>query len=232
MYRYNRRPLGLEPGDRRVPPVGRSIVHNPKHPVRRGIWLLAHNLVHVLEGSYPGGKFATSEDPGPMHIPRRQVCPCPFSCVFMLHPHRFARFGREGVVPTMTSLDAGLLIGRADGPPQADDNPTDGRRPWWRSTSTAGPPAPAQPGWGEGRTKGRSSPERVRALPLPLPDCLGAKCALSPATGSSPAPPVAPTVAGRLLPSAARWVPSKAGSRTGSPSVPSGSSGETAARCF
>ena len=57
------RPLFLKAPDARLASVGRAVVHDPKHPGRRAVWLLAHDLLdQAIERSDSGFLLATTID--------------------------------------------------------------------------------------------------------------------------------------------------------------------------
>src|SRR3989339_1481840 len=90
----------------------RAVVHDPEDTARLGVGGLGHDLVYqTVEGRDAGASLATPEDLGAVHVPRRQIGPCPFARVLVLHLQGISRLRGQGFVDARPRLDARLLVG-------------------------------------------------------------------------------------------------------------------------
>src|SRR5208283_1495917 len=90
----------------------RPVVHNPKYPLSRPVWFLAHNLINQpFERLDSRFTFTAAEDFCTVNIPSGKVCQSAFSLIFMFNTHGRSGFGRERFRHSPPRLDAGLLVG-------------------------------------------------------------------------------------------------------------------------
>lgn len=82
----------LEPLEGSLPAMGGAVIYDPEHPTRLAVWGLGHDLGdEAVKRLDAGGRLASSEDFGPVHVERGQVGPRSAADIFMFHPGRLVR---------------------------------------------------------------------------------------------------------------------------------------------
>lgn len=105
----------LEPPEGSFAAMGGAVIHDPEHPARIAVRRLGHDLGDkAVERLNAGGRLASSEDLGPVHIERGQVGPRSAADIFMFHSGRLVRAWRQSRVDSDSGLDAGFLVGADD----------------------------------------------------------------------------------------------------------------------
>jgi len=109
-------------GDDRRPPLCKSVigdaatmrrpvVHNPKYPLSRPVWFLAHKLINQpLKRLDSRFLFTAAEHFCTVNIPSGKVGQSALSLIFMFNTHGRSGFGRERFSHSPPRLDAGLLV--------------------------------------------------------------------------------------------------------------------------
>ena len=93
--------------------VRRSVIHDPKYPLRRFVRFLAHDLINQpLKRLDSGLSFTSAEDSCSMDVPSSKICQSALSLIFVFNTHFGTGFGRERFGHSSSRLDAGLLVSR------------------------------------------------------------------------------------------------------------------------
>ena len=107
--------LRLEASDAPGSAMRRTVVQDPEDAASLVVRRLIHNLRdEPIERFDPIFSFAASKQFGAVDIKGSDVSPCSTAFVLMFHLHGQTRFSGKSLVPTVSSLDAGFLIGRDD----------------------------------------------------------------------------------------------------------------------
>ena len=89
-------PFGSQSSRGPLAAMGRAVVCDEEHAIRRTIRFLAHELGDkTLKRSDAVAAFAAAEQLGSMHIPSGEVGQCTGTCLFVLDVDRASRRGRQ-----------------------------------------------------------------------------------------------------------------------------------------
>jgi hypothetical protein len=105
----------LEALEGSLPAMAGAVIHDPEHPARVAVRGLGHDLGdEAVKRLNAGGRLASSEDLCPVNIERGQAGPRSAADIFMFHPGRLMRTGRQSGVDSDSGLDAGFFVGADD----------------------------------------------------------------------------------------------------------------------
>jgi len=109
------RPLFLETINKTLPPVRRTVVHNPENSIGCFIRFLRHHLIHQPVKWFNAALgFTKAKNFCSVNIPGRKVNQCPATGILMFYSHWFSRTWRSCGMFANSGLDTGLFISRDD----------------------------------------------------------------------------------------------------------------------